>query len=175
MAKKQIGWFWYLLGCVVIVLAVLAGNAIWNLLHGESATFESYDDNKYVINFSTTNSVFSSTTEDDVYQYATTLEPVEFDATVKDYEVLFNQAPCNATIDHGQISAKYKVKLLNADGSVKLADTLFIKVEFLTQGVNITITIKSGSASASQLNRFLNNGFNLKIIEIGEKDNGKTN
>lgn len=165
-------WFKYLLGTIIIILAVFAGTSIVKMFNAESVVFGDITNNdKYLVNFSTNSIVFSPTEDANIYEYSTNLSPVQFDATTHDYEVLFNQTPCNVTIENGQVSAEYNIKLLNSDGTVKLKDTLFIVMAFKTQNLELSITTHGGYNAVQSLNTYLNNGFNIKIIDLGEKEN----
>lgn len=166
-------WFLYISGTIIIILAVFAGIAIFKMLNAESVVFgEVKQDNKYLVNFSTNSIVFSPTDDADIYEYTTSLSPVNFDATTNNYDVLFNQIPCNVTIENGQISAEYNIKLLNSDGTIKLRDTLYITIAFKTQNIDFRIRTHGGYNAVQSLNTYLNNGFNIKIIDLGAKDNG---
>ena len=167
-------WFFYLTGTIIILLAVFAGTAILKMLNAESLVFgEVTQNDKYLVNFSTTSIIFSPTENANVYEYKTTLSPVKFDATTNDYEVLFNQTQCNVNIENGQINAEYNIKLLNTDGTIKLRDTLYITISFKTQNIDFSIKTQGGYNAVQSLNTYLNNGFNIKIIDLGAKDNGK--
>lgn len=166
-------WLKYIVCSMIIILAFFAGSALINLFNAESTIFgDSYEDDKYLINFSTNSVIFSPTDDANVYIYNTNLSPVDFDATVNDYEVLFNQAPCNVTIDNGLIYAKYYLKILNTDGTIKLRDTLYITLEFKTKQVEFQIKTTGGYDTVQILNTYLNNGFNIKVIDLGGKANG---
>lgn len=168
-------WYTYLLCAILIVAGIFSSIVVIDMFSVESSvvggpkTFESENNYNVVSNFNLDGIVLDS----EYYQQYSAMiekEPVRFDGSLSDYNLIFNNKPVsNLVISPGKILGDLIIDFKDLEGEIITTATVNIKIEYLASCTRVYLTMENINTSVSYFNSYISiNGANLKVL-IKEK------
>ena len=138
-------WWQYGLCILCIVVGIFSAINLYKVFTAETRTYGSVRFEKEeiveVISVSYDVVTLFPTSNPNVYMLADSLEPITFDGTKTDYEVLVNGYPCKVNqVGAGYIYSTFDLTFYDIEGEIAAATQLQIKFEFYSTETKFSIS-----------------------------------